>query len=123
MELGVGGAFFVAATIALVGALMVWLGRRGERGEIDFALGAHRKDDTDPALWQRAHEVVGSGLVFSGLGFIAVGALFVLVVALLDFGENVTAVLLLVLIALPTGWLIRATVRGMAALTPKPPAQ
>ena len=124
MELGVGGALFVAATFAVIGATMVWLGGRGRRGEIDFALGLHTRENTDAGTWKRAHEVVGQGVVQSGLGYIAVGVLFVLLVGLLDIPEVVSGVLLLlVLIALSTGWLMRATVRGVAILGAKAPPQ
>jgi len=109
------GFFVLAAVMGLLGVNVVWLGRRGRDGRIDFAMGHHKKRETDPTRWATAHEITGEGIIEGGTGFL-LAAVTALIGPLIDFGTTATVVLVVVLAVVSTVWVLVSAGKGMAHL-------
>ncbi len=109
------GPVAVSLILALLGAAIIRLGKRGQAGDVDFAMGGHNRDNTNPKQWARMQETVGTGLVRSGVGYLIAAAMpLVLVAAGVEGASTIPPAL--VIVAISTAWLLRAAGRGITQL-------
>ena len=62
----VWGSVAIAAFFAAMGLAVVVLGIRGKQGHIDYAMGAHTRENFEPETWKHAHELTGASMIFGG---------------------------------------------------------
>ena len=109
------GPVAVALILAVLGGAMIVLGKRGRADELDFAMGGHTRENTNPTQWAKMQRTVGTGLIRSGVGYLIAAAMpIVLMAAGVDGNSTIPPALLIV--AISTAWLLRAVGRGITRL-------
>ena len=109
------GPAALALILAVLGAVMIGLGRRGRAGQLDFAMAGHTRANTAPEKWSKMQTAVGTGMTRSGVGYLIAAAFpIVLVAAGVDGASTIPPALILV--AISTAWLLRAVGRGLRQL-------
>lgn len=108
------GPVLFAAIILPVAGLVIWLGRRGAAGAIDFSLGGYSRANTEPADWEHAHTIMGTGLVTVGFGYVlAVGAMALAWIG--GVSEDLATGLAIGILMIATFYLIPVAVRATRA--------
>ena len=69
----VWGSVAIAALFAAMGFAVVVLGIRGKQGQVDYAMGAHTRENFGPEEWTHAHELAGASMILGG-GLFVLGA-------------------------------------------------
>ena len=75
------GFVAIAGLFGAMGLAVVVLGRKGKQGHVDYAMGAHSREDFEPETWKEAHELAGASMMFGG-GLFVLGAVLFLATAL-----------------------------------------
>ncbi len=109
------GLILLAGIVVPVGALLIWVGRRGAAGKVDFSLGGHSKEKTNPADWEHAHLIIGNGLVASGY-MCLVSAVLLVVGPLIGLSEDQTAGLSMGLFCIACFYIVPVIIRGLGAI-------
>ena len=112
------GPIAVALLLGVVGLVIILLGARARAGRVDLALGSHTRENTDPVSWERAHQIIGEGLIWAGLGFVAAGISFPVIYLIFDDSETPAAITLLALVGLAIACMFIAILVGLKAITP-----
>lgn len=112
----VWGSVAIAALFAAMGLAVVVLGIRGKQGQVDYAMGAHTRENFEPEEWTHAHELAGASMIFGG-GLFVLGAVLFLVTALAGSPEWVIAMVLLVPGLIATVVILAGAARGAAFLS------
>ncbi len=108
------GPVLFGALILPVAGLLIWLGRRGAAGKIDFALGGHNRSNTSPEDWDHAHQIIGNGIIASGFGWVlAVAAMALGYLAGVD--EGLAIGLAIGVLMISSLYLVVVVVRGLKA--------
>ena len=97
-----------------MGAGLIWLGRRGQSGQIDFAMSKYNRENTTPQSWQDAHEVTGEGIVRSGAAFLVGSVIYP--IAHNTIGENAAAIFMVAIMVLATALVLAGGFQGLKVL-------
>ena len=112
----VWGSVAIAALFAAMGLAVVVLGIRGKHGQVDYAMGAHTRENFEPEEWTHAHELAGASMILGG-GLFVLGAVFFLAAALVGLPEWAIAVALLIPGLIATVVILAGTARAAAFLS------
>ena len=58
------GSVAIAALFGGMGLAVVVLGMRGKQGQVDYAMGAHVRENFEPETWKHAHAEAARGAAF-----------------------------------------------------------
>lgn len=110
------GFVAIAGLFGAMGLAVVVLGRKGKQGHVDYAMGAHSREDFEPETWKEAHELAGASMMFGG-GLFVLGAVLFLATALAGLPEWIIAIALLIPALIATVAILAGAVRGAARLS------
>ena len=110
------GSVAIAALFGGMGLAVVVLGMRGKQGQVDYAMGAHVRENFEPETWTHAHELAGASMILGG-GLFVLGAVFFLAAALAGLPEWVIAMALLIPGLIAAVVILAGAARAAAFLT------